>query len=115
MVTLSEFREDLTPEELEDQENLEEEIRASSASPKRVQPVCVAETELFFSDQSPLKQAAEHGGRPYENRPQQTEMAVEIAKSFEDGENLCVEAPTGIGKSFSCRKTHRKASFSRKA
>ena len=99
MVTLSEFTEDLTPEELEDQENLQEEISAS-VSPKRVRPVCVAETEFFFSDKSPLKKAAEHGGRPYENRPQQTEMAVEIAKSFEDGENLCVEAPTGIGKSF---------------
>ena len=78
MVTLSEFAEEKTPEELEDMENLEEEIQAS-AHPKREQPVCVAETEFFFSEQSPLKKAAEHGGRPYEKRPQQTEMAVEIA------------------------------------
>ena len=99
MVTLSKFSEEESPEALEDQQNLEEEIRAS-APPKREQPYCVEDTSLFFSDNSPLKQAAEHGGRPYEKRPQQTEMAVEIAKSFEDGENLCVEAPTGIGKSF---------------
>ena len=102
MVTLSEYTDEnpeLSPEELEDLENLEEEIQASKP-PKRERPVCVAETEFFFSKDSPLKKAAEHGGRPYEERPQQTEMAVEIAKSFEDGENLCVEAPTGIGKSF---------------
>lgn len=102
MVTLSKYSDETpepSPEEVEDMENLEEEIHAS-APPKRERPVCVAETEFFFSKDSPLKKAAEHGGRPYEERPQQTEMAVEIAKSFEDGENLCVEAPTGIGKSF---------------
>ena len=50
MVTLSKYTDetaDLSPEELEDQENLEEEIRAS-APPKREKPVCVAETELFM-------------------------------------------------------------------
>ena len=58
MVTLSEFTDENTPEELEDQANLEEEIRAS-AQPVREPPVCTAETEFFFSAHSPLKKAAE--------------------------------------------------------
>ena len=54
----------------------------------------------FFGPDSPLKQSAEVGGRPYEERPQQRDMAVAIAKSIEAGEHLCCEAPTGVGKSF---------------
>lgn len=57
-------------------------------------------TMEFFSYDSPLKKASEHGGRPYEHRKQQIDMALAVAASFEDGKNLCVEAPTGVGKSF---------------
>ena len=57
-------------------------------------------TVEFFSHDSPLKRASEHGGRPYEYRKQQVDMALAVAASFEDGKNLCVEAPTGVGKSF---------------
>ena len=54
MVTLSEFAEEHDPETLEDQQNLEEEIQAS-APPKGSMPHCTAETEFFFSEESPLK------------------------------------------------------------
>lgn len=57
-------------------------------------------TEKFFLPESPLEEASRYGGRPYEYRPQQAEMAREVARSLSEGTNLCVEAPTGIGKSF---------------
>lgn len=63
-------------------------------------PECLEETVAFFSDDGPLKKLAEIGGRSYEPRPQQSVMANEIASAFEKGRNLCVEAPTGVGKSF---------------
>ncbi|MFT5130295.1 MAG: ATP-dependent DNA helicase DinG [Rhodothermales bacterium] len=56
--------------------------------------------DAFFGPESPLRQSAEVGGRPYEDRPQQREMAVAIATALEGGDHLCVEAPTGVGKSF---------------
>lgn len=61
-----------------------------------VRPEC----EVFFAPGGPLKAAAEHGGRPYEFRPQQLDMSGAIADALERGVNLCVEAPTGVGKSF---------------
>jgi len=59
-----------------------------------------AATRDFFVPDSPLKDAVKYGGRPYEYRPQQSEMASGIAHALSNCENLCVEAPTGIGKSF---------------
>lgn len=38
--------------------------------------------------------------QPYEDRPFQREMALEVARLFEEGGFLAVEAPTGIGKSL---------------
>ena len=61
-----------------------------------VRPEC----ETFFAPGGPLKAAAEYGGRPYEFRPQQLDMSCAIADALQRGENLCVEAPTGVGKSF---------------
>ena len=40
------------------------------------------------------------GSREYEERPQQTAMALGVAEALIKGSNLCVEAPTGVGKSF---------------
>ena len=57
-------------------------------------------TERFFGDDTPLKHAVEVGGRPYEVRPQQREMALRTAHALVEGAHLCVEAPTGIGKTF---------------
>jgi ATP-dependent DNA helicase DinG len=59
-----------------------------------------ADTDSFFSPESPLKEADKHGGRPYEYREQQRSMAGGVASALAFGHNLCVEAPTGIGKSF---------------
>ena len=57
-------------------------------------------THLFFGADTPLRRAHEHGGRPYEERPQQLSMAVKIAAVFDAQGHLCVEAPTGVGKTF---------------
>jgi len=60
----------------------------------------INETEEFFGESSPLAQAHEFGGRPYEERPPQKEMALAVANSFVTSLNACIEAPTGVGKSF---------------
>lgn len=56
--------------------------------------------DSFFGQDSPLKQENGLGGPAYEVRPQQAEMAREVGRALMDGANLCVEAPTGIGKTF---------------
>jgi ATP-dependent DNA helicase DinG len=62
--------------------------------------MALAETELFFGDASPLHHAVEFGGPVYEVRAQQVEMACHCASAFDCGTQLCIEAPTGIGKTF---------------
>ncbi|HOK04865.1 MAG TPA: ATP-dependent DNA helicase [Victivallales bacterium] len=57
-------------------------------------------TEIFFGDNSPLKESQKFGAPQYEERPQQRKMAIKIAEAFETNKNLCIEAPTGIGKSY---------------
>jgi ATP-dependent DNA helicase DinG len=57
-------------------------------------------TEKFFLKDSPLAEAEKYGGRAYEYRPQQAEMARRTAEALIERRNLCAEAPTGIGKSF---------------
>jgi len=57
-------------------------------------------TEKFFLEDSPLAEAEKYGGRAYEYRPQQAEMARRTAEALIGRHNLCVEAPTGVGKSF---------------
>ena len=54
----------------------------------------------FFAQDGPLKNSAQHGGRPYEYRSQQQEMASLTAEALSLLHNLAVEAPTGVGKSF---------------
>ena len=54
----------------------------------------------FFADNGALKDSASHGGRPYEFRIQQQEMANFTAQAMRNMENLAIEAPTGVGKSF---------------
>ncbi|MEI8079039.1 MAG: hypothetical protein WCH61_05350, partial [bacterium] len=50
----------------------------------------VAATAAFFGVDTPLRQAAEVGGRPYEPRPQQAQMAEAVAAAFAAGRHLCV-------------------------
>lgn len=57
-------------------------------------------TNDFFKSDGPLKNAEAFGGRPYEYRLQQNQMANEVAFALAHKSNLCVEAPTGVGKSF---------------
>ena len=55
----------------------------------------VGEVERFFSSQGPLAAA-----KNFEFRPEQQAMAVAVDRSLERGENLVVEAGTGVGKSL---------------
>ncbi|MCP3968007.1 MAG: DEAD/DEAH box helicase [Lentisphaerae bacterium] len=57
-------------------------------------------TRRFFEPEGPMRNSEVHGGRPYEYRPQQAAMAEKIAEILAVRSNLCIEAPTGIGKSF---------------
>jgi len=60
----------------------------------------VTDTTAFFGMDSPLRKAEEHGGRKYEDRPQQREMSIQVAESLAESMNLCIEAPCGVGKSI---------------
>ena len=62
-------------------------------------PEIIEECRAFFSSNGPLRNA-DFGCRKAEERPQQTIMAASIAEALIKGENLCIEAPTGVGKSF---------------
>ena len=64
-----------------------------------VQADIITQCREFFSSGGPLKNA-DFGSRKAEERPQQLEMATAIAEALVNGENLCIEAPTGVGKSF---------------
>ena len=58
----------------------------------------VAQTEAFFGADSPLRLASStKAGFRYEPRPQQVAMAKAVAEALDDGANLCIEAPTGVG------------------
>ena len=59
-----------------------------------------ADVERFFGEDSPLKNASGGGGFKYEPRRQQVDMAIAVAEAMDAQENLCVEAPTGVGKTF---------------
>ena len=56
-------------------------------------------TREFFTSGAE-KFRSNFGERNYEERPQQSAMAQAVAKALTEGSNLCVEAPTGVGKSF---------------
>ena len=59
------------------------------------------EVDEFFVPGGVLKQhAMQDSARPYEFRPQQMRMGNAIVEALANGENLAVEAPTGVGKSF---------------
>lgn len=48
----------------------------------------------FFDD------LAQRCGEGYERRPQQVDMSIAVARAFEANGNMCVEAPTGVGKTI---------------
>ena len=60
------------------------------------------QTESFFGVDSPLRNvnATDNIAFKYEPRQQQVDMAYAVADAFDNHENLCIEAPTGVGKTF---------------
>lgn len=75
-------------------------ISESGEEISRIVSDAVPRTLEFFSENGPLREAEKYGGQPYERRIQQEEMALRVATALEMRRNLCVEAPTGVGKSF---------------
>jgi ATP-dependent DNA helicase DinG len=68
-------------------------IRLSDTEPSA--PDLVAQVEQIFSPTGVFSKS-----RNFEYRPQQQQMAVAVARALVKGENLLVEAGTGVGKSF---------------
>jgi len=58
-------------------------------------PGLVSQIEEIFSPKGLLSKS-----RNFEYRPQQQQMAVAVARALESGDNLIVEAGTGVGKSL---------------
>lgn len=59
-----------------------------------------SDCDSFFAPGGVLESAAANAGMKCELRPQQRTMANAIANALCEGEHLCIEAPTGVGKSF---------------
>ena len=55
----------------------------------------ISEVEGIFSERGVLSRSPN-----FEYRPQQQQMATAVARALQDGQNLLVEAGTGVGKSF---------------
>ena len=90
---------DFAPDDLDMDITLEDlEVEYEPEAP--VSPTIVEACDAVFSEEGLLAESAHRDGRLYEYRPQQREMARSVAEALKDGENLCVEAPTGVGKSF---------------
>ncbi|MDD3886369.1 MAG: helicase C-terminal domain-containing protein [Victivallaceae bacterium] len=72
-----------------------------AVSPAATSPVSLRELcERFFAPDGILRSTAAQSGKACEYRPQQLEMARALVEILEKGRHLCVEAPTGVGKSF---------------
>ena len=101
---LTEAEIDFDPSDFADEESFyDPQTLAANEAVKREE--CMAElrreVEDFFVPGGVLKQHAMHDvNRPYEFRPQQMRMGSAIVEAISRGENLAVEAPTGVGKSF---------------
>lgn len=72
----------------------------SDTQPQFDESAYLQRVEKFFAADSPLTKADQYGGRAYEQRPEQRQLAMEVALSLCQRQHLCAEAPTGIGKSF---------------
>ena len=71
-------------------------IPESEQPPLDLHGVC----QEFFAAGGVLAQSGGVNGAPCEERPQQLAMAQAVAGALDSGSNLCIEAPTGVGKSF---------------
>ena len=101
---LTEAEIDFDPSDFADEESFYNP-QAFAENKAAGQEACMAElrreVEDFFVPGGVLKQhAIQDSNRPYEFRPQQMRMGSAIVEAISRGENLAVEAPTGVGKSF---------------
>jgi len=63
-------------------------------------PETIQAVDCFFASGGALEQAHEGKDFPFENRPQQQQMARAVAEACAHSYHLAVEAGTGVGKSF---------------
>ncbi len=90
---------DFSPDDIDTDITLED-LAVEYEPEAPVSPGIVEACEEVFAEDGTLAESARQEGRLYEYRPQQRAMARGVAEALRDGENLCVEAPTGVGKSF---------------
>ncbi|MBQ6352049.1 MAG: DEAD/DEAH box helicase, partial [Lentisphaeria bacterium] len=90
---------DFSPDDIDVDITLED-ISVDYEPDAPVSPGIVEACEAVFAEEGMLAESARSEGRLYEYRPQQRAMALGVAEALRDGANLCVEAPTGVGKSF---------------
>ena len=88
------------PESRADFDTAEESAAEISESPEERCAEVTSFVDAMLSAEGVLSDAAVKSGRQYEFRKQQLLMAQRIAYALCVGKNLCVEAPTGVGKSF---------------
>ena len=91
---------DVSLPDLDDFE-VEYDIKSAAADEQTDDPATglIEDCRAFFSPSGVLS-SGDFGAREYEERPQQRAMALGVAEALIKGNNLCVEAPTGVGKSF---------------
>ena len=91
---------DDSPEEILDFSLEEFETDYEVAPDEELCDEFLTECDAFFAPGGVLETNARSENLKCELRPQQRTMANAIADSLCRGEHLCVEAPTGVGKSF---------------
>ncbi len=72
----------------------------SALSAEETAKILAGFVDEMLDTEGKLRTSAANGGRPYEFRMQQLVMARRVAAALAVRRNLCVEAPTGVGKSF---------------
>ena len=91
---------DDSPEEIQDFSLEEFETDYEVTPDEELCDEFLGECDSFFAPGGLLETRALSENLKCELRPQQRTMANAIAESLFRGEHLCVEAPTGVGKSF---------------
>ena len=91
---------DFSPDGLDTDFTLEDLEVAYEPDAPPSSPDFVGECDAVVAPDGLLAESASRDGRLYEHRSQQGDMAHAVAEALKDGENRCVEAPTGVGKSF---------------
>ena len=100
MVDRSDFSDIVPPDEDDGDSFAMDEFEVEYSLDQLPEVDVAAACQKFFAPDGILAGENRINGQPCEARPQQGAMAQLVARALQEGRNLCVEAPTGIGKSF---------------